>query len=405
MRKELTDQLAKTLPPGIYWDTHKAAPPGFLLRVTKAALQAKPDPRSRSWCLNYRRQADGLERRPTIGAVASWPVKQARERAAEWRRIVDAGGDPLGEREEQRAAPTVADLWQRYEQEELPARAPGTRGNYKAMWRDWIAPAIGKLKVAAVTREDVEKLHRKITGANKLRQANAVKSLCSTLFNQSIVWHMREDNPTRLIKGNREEHRHRFLSGEDLDRLLGVLERHRERRPDSVDAIMLAVLTGARRGEILSLRWTDLDLNTAVWNKPAALVKQRREHRLAMSQPAVEVLQRRQAERDTPGRVVRLRQDAHVFRGGNSKTHANTLERDWYQFRAEAGLTDVRFHDLRHSVASWLIAAGMSLPVVGSVLGHSRAATTQRYAHLSDAAQRQAVDIIGSMVGDKGSAK
>jgi integrase len=183
---------------------------------------------------------------------------------------------------------------------------------------------------------------------------------------------------------------------------MAVLERWRDRRPDSVDAIMLAALTGARRGEILSMRWSpDLDLDNALWVKPHQLTKQRRLHRLTLSPEAVSVLRRRQEERDAPSRIVRLRRDDHVFRGAGSKTHRNQLEKHWYEFRAEAGLTDVRFHDLRHSVASFLIAAGMSLPVVGSVLGHSRPATTARYAHLSDAAQRQAVETIGKLVGGR----
>jgi integrase len=121
---------------------------------------------------------------------------------------------------------------------------------------------------------------------------------------------------------------------------------------------------------------------------------------LTLSPEAVEVLKRRQAERDGQAdRIVQLKRDHHVFHGGGDKTHCNRFEGDWREIRAAAGLQDCRFHDLRHSVASFLIAAGMSLPVVGSVLGHSKPQTTQRYAHLSDAAQRKAVDVVGKIVG------
>ena len=95
-----------------------------------------------------------------------------------------------------------------------------------------------------------------------------------------------------------------------------------------------------------------------------------------------------------------------MFPGGGSKTHANRFEGDWREIRAAAGIQDCRFHDLRHSVASWLIAEGASLAVVGSVLGHSKPQTTARYAHLSDAAQRAAVETVGKIVGGgKGTAK
>src|SRR5262249_4013807 len=107
MRDKLTDRLAKTVPPGIYWDTHPDAARGFLLQVTKGG--------SRAHRLNYRRQRDGVERRITIGDTSAWPITEARKRAAELRRVVDAGGDPLGEAQEQRAAPTVAELVALYE--------------------------------------------------------------------------------------------------------------------------------------------------------------------------------------------------------------------------------------------------------------------------------------------------
>ena len=399
MRESLTDGFAahvKPTPKKIdrHFDTNPKSPRGFMVRVTPAG--------ARTWALRYRLKESGREREISIGDVSSWPISEARKRAHELRREVDTGGDPLQRLADKRAEPVVAELAQRFIEESLPSRASSTQAEYKAMFRDWVLPAIGKKKVAAVDREDIERLHRKITEVGKSRRANAIKSLCSTLFTQAIVWKMCKDNPAQHIKGNPENPHERFLSGEELDRLMDVLERRRERRPDSVDAITLAVLTGARRGEILSMRWGDVDIDGALWTKPHHLTKQRKVHHLTLSPEAVAVLRRRQAERD--GKVVRLRGD-EVFRGAGSKTHCNTLERDWREIRAEARLTDCRFHDLRHSVASWLIAAGLSLPVVGSVLGHSKAQTTQRYSHLSRKAQQEAVDIVGALVGGGKSAK
>jgi integrase len=401
MREHLTDRFAKTVPttPGKiarYFDSDPKSPRGFLLRVTPAA--------ARVWALRYRTK-DGREREITIGDVADRPIGQARERARELRREVEDGGDPLQRFQDKRAEPTVVELIARFEKEALVSRAPRTQAEYKAMFRDWILPAIGKLKVAAVDQEHIEKLHRRITAAGKPRRANSIKSLCSALFSQAIVWKLRRDNPAAHVKGNRERLHERFLSGDELDRLMRVVEQYHDKRPDSTDAISLAVLTGARRGEILGMRWADLDLDLGVWQKPAELVKQRRTHRLTLSPEAVAVLRRRQGERDRreKDRVVRLRptHDDHVFRGGGDKTHCNRLEGDWREIRAAAGLQDVRFHDLRHSVASWLIAAGMSLPVVGSVLGHAKAATTQRYAHMADEPQRRAIDIVGRLVSGR----
>jgi integrase len=402
MREKLTDRFVRGVEPTPgkierYFDTDTRAPRGFLLRVTPAGAKV--------WALRYRVVDTGREREITIGDVTSWPIAEARKRAHELRRAVDTGGDPLGHREEKRQAPTVAELVERFIAEALPkGRAPRTQAEYRAMLRDWILPALGRLKVAAVAREDVRRLHQKITEADKPRRANSVKSLVSTLFNKAIEWGMRapHTNPAELVKGNEEHGRERYLKDEELARLMATLERWRERRPDSVDIISLAVLTGARRGEILGMRWVDVDLGTATWSKPASTTKQRKPHHSVLGEAALAVLKRRQAERDAAGgKVVRLRATAdpgHVFRGGGSKTASNQLERDWYVIRAAAGLEDVRFHDLRHSFASILVSSGVSLPIIGRMLGHSKPGTTARYAHVGDEPLRDAAEIVARLV-------
>jgi integrase len=389
--QKLTNQFVKGAAPGVYFfSDDRRAPRGFMLRVTPAG--------ARAWCLNYRIKDTGRERRITIGDISAWPIPEAIKRAAELRREVDAGGDPLGSREQAREALTVAELVERYIKEVLPKLAPRTGREYRAMFGGWILPAIGRLKVAAVSGEDIERLHRKISAEGKLRRANAVKNLCSGLFKKAITWKFLTDNPARNIEGNAEHGRERYLAPEELERLVKVLDERRAKRPDSVDAIALAMLTGCRRGELLSMKWADVDLAEAVWVKPAASTKQRKLHRVPLSEDAVGVLRRRQDERTAGGKVVRLKDD-HVFRGAGSKTHSNTLERDWYLIRAAAGIEDVRFHDLRHSFASMLVGEGLSLPIIGKMLDHTQASTTSRYAHLADAPLRAAAELVASKVG------
>jgi integrase len=394
MREKLTNAFAQTVTPTPgkverYFDTDKRSPRGFLLRVSIAG--------TKTWALNYRTQDTRRQRELTIGDVRSWRIAEARHRGHELRREIDAGGDPLGEREERRDAPTVADLVERFIAEALPSRAPRTQAEYQAMLRDWIRPTLGNRKVEDVTREDIERLHRKITAAGSSRRANAVKSLASTLFSQAIVWRMRRDNPTKGVRGNAEVGRERYLSAEETERLVAVLTRWRAKRPDSVDITMLAILTGARRGEILGMRWADVDLSGGVWSKPPGSTKQRLLHRTPLSNDAVAVLRRRRDERAGGGKVIRL--DDHVFSGGGKKAASNRFEDHWREFRAEAGLTDVRFHDLRHSYASTLVSAGLSLPVIGRMLGHSKPQTTLRYAHLADDPLRAAAEIVAEQVG------
>ena len=390
MREKLTDRLAKTLGPGIYWDTHPDAPSGFLLQVTAG--------RARAYRLNYRRQADGVERRATIGSVQEYPkIAAARDKAAALRRTIRDGRDPLGEIEARRAEPIVAELVQRYTVEILPRRATRTQVEYRAMLDSYVLPAIGSKKISAVTQTDIERMHRRITDDGKLRRANSVRMVCSILFNQAIAWKLRSDNPCRFVKGNAEHGRERYLSPDEIGRLIDTLGRWQEKRPESCNILWLLLLTGARRGEVLGMRWDQLDLNAGTWSKPASLTKQKRSHRVPLSPEAVDVLRRRLAERDAPAPVVPLRRDDYVFRGGGDGASINRVERDWAIIRAAAGLEDCRIHDLRHSFASVLVSQGLSLPIIGAMLGHSKPATTARYAHLADQPLREAAAIAGAV--------
>jgi integrase len=389
MREKLTDRLAKTLGPGIYWDTHANAPKGFLLQVTSGG--------ARTYRLNYSRQADGVERRTTIGSVQEYSkIAEARDKAADLRRAIRDGRDPLGEIEDRRAEPTVEELVQRYTNEILPRRAPRTQVEYRAMLDGYVRPAIGSKKISAVTQTDIERMHRRITDDGKLRRANSVRMVCSILFNQAIAWKLRSDNPCRFVKGNAEHGRERYLSPDEVQRLIDTLERWHEKRPESCNILWLLLLTGARRGEVLGMRWDQLDLDAGTWSKPASLTKQKRSHRVPLSPQAVDILRRRQAEQLRPGQVVRLRRDDYVFRGGGDGASINRVERDWAVIRAAAGLEDVRLHDLRHSFASVLVSSGLSLPIIGALLGHSKSATTARYAHLADQPLREAAAIAGA---------
>jgi integrase len=398
MRVKLTDQSARTLGPGLYWDTHRDAPDGFLLQVTKAG--------SRAYRLNYRRLADGRERRLTISDVAEYGVAAARDKAAELRRAIREGRDPLGEREEHRAAPTIGDLAARYLKEELPRLAPATQAAYRSIIERRILPALGARKVGTIIRDDLVRLHRAVsdernavTGESKRHNANRTIGMVSILLSKAVEWGMREDNPARFVKRHAEHGRERYLSTEEFGRLFEKLDDWQQECPDTCDVIRLAVLTGARRGELLSMCYGDLDLAAAVWRKPASRTKQRRPHRVPLPAEAVELLQRRLLE--TRGAVVRLRPDDHVFGGGNSKDHVNSFEYEWRKIRAAAGLADCRFHDLRHSYASLLVGQGLSLPIIGAMLGHSKPATTARYAHLADQPLREAAAIVGKIVGGK----
>jgi hypothetical protein len=150
MAQRLTDKIAKELPAPIagnrvFFDNELV---GFGLRVTAAG--------ARSWVFNF--VTAGRQRRRTIGSLPPWREKQARTRAEELRRLVDAGGDPMAERHAERAAPTVNELADRFEAEHLPKRSANTQDAYQGIIGQHIRPALGKVRVADVRHCDIERL-------------------------------------------------------------------------------------------------------------------------------------------------------------------------------------------------------------------------------------------------------
>ena len=177
------------------------------------------------------------------------------------RQEIDAGGDPLAKIEAEREAPTVAELCDRFELEHLSRKRPSTAKDYRGMLRVWVRPHFGKhAKVAAVTFSDIDELHRKISEKAPYR-ANRCIAVLSKMFSLAVKWQMRSDNPCRGIERNVEHHRRRYLSADELGRLVGALKEHPDRQV--ADAVMLLLLSGARKGEVLSMKWEALDSRLA----------------------------------------------------------------------------------------------------------------------------------------------
>ena len=258
------------------WD---AEVKGFALRVTPGG--------AKSFVLDYR--AEGRQRRITIGAWPDWTVAAARQTAKDMKREVDLGHDPMGERQAQREAPTVQEMWDRYAREHLPKKAERSQADERMMWEKIILPRFGKMKVAQITHDDVDALHRDITEIRGTPvRANRTVEVLRKAFNLAIRWKWRDDNPASGVRRNQEEKRNRYLNRTEIAALAQALNEHSE--PMSANAIKLLMLTGARRGEVLGATWEMFDLENGVWTKPSAHTKQRKLHRVPLSGPAVQLL-------------------------------------------------------------------------------------------------------------------
>ncbi|THD58770.1 MAG: DUF4102 domain-containing protein [Bradyrhizobium sp.] len=379
----LTDADVRKLQPPATGNkiTYDGAPAGFGVRVTAAG--------TKSFIFNYRVKTSGQERRYTIGEFGSWSTSAARAEAKKLRSKVDGGGDPRGEVEEQREAPTMSELCDRFEREHLPKRRVTTQKQYARLIRLYIRPHFGKFaKVSDIKFADIDKLHGNVTKKSGPYNANRCVGVLSKMFSLAIKWEWRTTNPCRGIERNPEPPRKRYLSGEELMRL--TMELTKQER-QFADIIRLLLLTGARRGEVLGMRWSALDLTKGIWTKPAAETKQASLHVVPLSEPVVTLL-----------KAIERGKSEFVFPSDSTTGHVVEISKAWWKLRESAGLSDLRIHDLRHSFASYLASSGASLPLIGALLGHSNPTTTARYAHLFMDPQRAAAEKVAAIVGNGG---
>ena len=338
--------------------------PGFALRVTKGR---------KSFVLEKRIR--GRMRRLTIGPYGPLTVDQARKLANTHMGAIAHGDDPAQVRQDRLHEPTFGDLTEQYLERHAPRKrsARDDRGMLDTHLMDFRAR-----KLSDLSRNDVARLHAKI-GATAPYRANRLVALLRKMFNLARDWGLYlGENPATRIQFFREESRDRFVQPEELPRLFQAIV---EEPNVYVRTILLtALLTGARRSEVLTMRWDDVSLTRAEWRIPQT--KAGRPHLLPLPNPLVVMLQS----------LPRTEAVPYVFPGQNGAGHLQNIKRAWDRIRLKAGMQDVRFHDLRRTVGSWLAGSGESLPLIGKVLNHSDVSTTAIYARLSLDPVRQALE-------------
>ena len=365
---------------------------GFAVRVTKSG--------AKSFVIDYR--LDGRQWRYTLGRYGTWSVQAARDEAKDIRRQIDRGENPAKERSDHRAAPTVTDLARRYWEDhgknlrdaKRNAEMLGGEFHPKDRKRGDVLPAIGHMKVEDVRHSDIYELHRKITKRGSPIRANRVVALLSKMFSRAVrPYEWITDNPVKGIEKNQEHKRERFLSQKEIVAVSEALAAYPGQ--GAANAVRFIMLTGARRSEVMQMKWSEVDWDSGVWTKPATNTKQKTDHRIPLSAPALQMLTGlyNQAGDGEP----------FVFPGRNAGEPIKQLNSVWAFVRERTGLHDVRIHDLRHTFASILVSRGVSLPMIGALLGHTQPQTTQRYAHLFHDPLRDAADQAGAVLTGQGS--
>ena len=378
LSKRAVDAIKPT--PGrdvVAWDSSL---PGFGIRVKPSG--------AKSYLIQYR-NTGGRSRRMTLGRHGVLTPASARRIAEERLREVKQGLDPLEERSHARGGATVADLAASYLEKHLqPKCKPSTLREWTRLLHRDILPRIGRRKVADLQRGDISALHRSLR--DKPVTANRVVTLLSALLTYAEREGVRPDgsNPCRHVVKYPEKKRERFLTHDELGRLGDALreaEQEGEKHPSGILAVRLLLLTGARKSEILGLRWDEVDFERACLRLSESKTGKKV---IPLGAPAIEVLKTAPECEGNPYVCFGVKQGA-AFCG---------LQAVWKRLRDRAGLSDLRLHDLRHSHASFGAGLGLSLPLIGRILGHSSTATTARYAHLADDPVRQAADRISGEI-------
>lgn len=377
--QKLTKKIVEATSPKdkdfILWDSEIK---GFMCKVT---------PSGRKSYFLYYRTKEKRQRRPKIGDHGVLTAEQARSIAQQWLLQISQGKDPSMEKQEPRAIPTVKELADQYMREHGPRKKKSSLKGDQVLWEKHILPTIGALKVTSLDRSDIAKLHHSLQHIPIA--ANRVLSLLSKVFNLAELWGYRPNhsNPCLHVKKYKENKRERFLSQDEITRLMDALDE--EERESSLPwpshAIRLLLLTGCRLNEILTLKWEEVDLD----NQYLRLRDSKTGKKLVyLSSAAIELFKIIPQELGNP----------FVICGGKEGAHLINLQKPWRRIRKKVGLDDVRIHDLRHTFASIAASNGLSLPIIGALLGHKQTQTTARYAHLIGQPLIEASEKIGGKI-------
>ena len=357
----------------IYWDTELR---GFGVVVLPSGR--------RTYCIQYR-NTNRIKKRLKIGVYGQLNTEEARNLAKKYLGDIAHGEDPAAKKKENRELPLIKNLAQDYlDRYAEPRKRKRSIEEDKKLLQNIILPSIGNERVKDISRRTIESLHLQLEKTPY--QANRVLALLSKMFSLANAWEWRDDNPVKGIERYQEEKRDRWLNKEEICRFLEILERY-PYHPVSF-ALKILLLTGARKSEVLRATWDQFDLEEGVWTKPSHLTKQKKKEHLPLSPQTLDIL--------CNLKKINKNKSLYLFPDATGVKPIRNIKTFWERVIKEAKLKSVRIHDLRHTHASHLVSSGLSLSIVGKLLGHTQASTTQRYAHLADEPLRQAAELFGN---------
>lgn len=393
--------------------------PGFGCRVRTSG--------SKSFITQYRIGGRNARvRKVTIGSYGKLTVEEARNAASEVLAKARLGEDVAEQKAKERAQLTMAQLCDEYVEHGCELKKASTIATDKGRIEGHIKPLLGTKQIGKMTRADIQKFMRDVASGKTAKDTKTGKHgrsivrggkgtatrtvrLLGGIFSYALAQGYIEANPRTGVKLYPDNKGQRFLSQEELQRLGGTLReaeteglpwvfnegkktKHRPKdeehqrgviSPYAVAAIRLILLTGCRVGEVLNLRWREVDFERGLLHLPDSKTGAKP---VVLAAPALEVL------------ASLARSGEYVIAGADPSKPRSDLKRPWQRVSKHAGLIDVRLHDLRHTYASVGAMSGMGLGVVGKLLGHQTPETTAQYSHFADDPLRRASETIGGAI-------
>ncbi|MBA3756111.1 MAG: tyrosine-type recombinase/integrase [Nitrosomonas sp.] len=315
----------------------------------------------------YRRIKSGDPERITLGRFPDMTIEQARREAARIAVDISDGKNPAEIKRGKKAELTFSDLFGDYMARHSKPKKK-TWFEDQAQFRLYLENPLGKKKLSTIDRKSIAHIHSGITKAGYAPTANRVKALLSSVFGWAISAGLCETNPVIGIKSNKENQRDRFLQSDELPRFFKALAE--ERNSTIRDYILISLLTGARRSNVLAMRWQDISFDRHEWR--IEVTKNGIPQTVALSPEAIEILQNRKLSDNA----------IFVFPGSGKSGHLEEPKKGWKRLLEHAGINNLRIHDLRRTLGSWQAKTGASLAIIGKSLNHKNQNTTAIYERL-----------------------
>lgn len=378
LKQILAEELARVIPgeAGRRRSKFDYVLPGFGERVHPSGR--------RSYVLQ--RTIGGKQRLITIGDRAILTERIAKDVARRLILRIELGQNPADKKQRGRKMPTYAAFLKSYWDVAAPTWKPSTREIHDIYRRTHLDHAFTGKFIDEISHADAVRWHAALTRSAGPGAANRAMEILKTMFGKAEAWgYLPENsNPFRGVKRNKGRKIERFLCEAEMARLGEALASYRAEKPVEVAVVSLLALTGCRRGEILNLTWGEV---------------QGRKLKLTDSKTGPRIVWLGQEARAVLDSLPRDRKEARVF--AFEVQPASALAWFWCKLRTDAGLEDVRLHDLRHNYASLAARSSETLPMIGRLLGHKETRTTARYAHFDDGALIEAAAAIGGELAEQ----